>query len=218
MKEGGNNLENEIKIFYDLTAERTADEWYKEEILKPTIMDFVSLLADHPRILDLGCGPGHESMRLALTGADVLGIDFSGESISIARERCPQCLFDVLDFRQLDLRYGKFQGVFACASLIHIEPEILPDVIRRIRNVLVDDGYLAMMVQDGEGINESKSLLEVDGRKLNRTVYCYSRDNMVSHSKEVGLEFIKEGYLDERLIEYGWRNYIFRITKKKCGG
>jgi len=70
-------LENEIKIFYDLTAERTADEWYKEEILKPTILDFVSLLSDHPRILDLGCGTGHESMRLASTGADVLGIGFS---------------------------------------------------------------------------------------------------------------------------------------------
>ncbi len=26
---------NEIKLFYDLTAEKTADEWYKEEILKP---------------------------------------------------------------------------------------------------------------------------------------------------------------------------------------
>lgn len=206
-------MENEIKIFYDLTAERTADEWYKEEILKPTILDFVSLLPDHPRILDLGCGPGHESMRLASTGADVLGIDFSGECIRIAQERCPQCQFDVLDFRQLDLRYGKFQGVFACASLIHIKPEILPDVIRRIRNVLVDNGYLAMMVQDGEGINESKSLLEVDGRKLHRTVYCYTKDNMVSHSKEVGLEFIKEGNLDERLIEYGWRNYIFGIMK-----
>jgi 2-polyprenyl-3-methyl-5-hydroxy-6-metoxy-1,4-benzoquinol methylase len=214
LMEGDNNLENDIKIFYDLTAERTADEWYKEEILMPTILDFVSLLPDHPRILDLGCGPGHESMRLASTGADVLGVDFSEECISIAQERCPQCKFDVLDFRQLDSRYGKFHGVFACASLIHIEQEILPDVIRRIRNVLVDNGYLAMMVQDGEGINENKSLLEVDGRKLHRTVYCYSKDNMVFHSKEVGLEFIKEGYLDKRLIEYGWRNYIFGISKK----
>jgi hypothetical protein len=36
-------LENDIKLFDDLTAERTADEWYQEEILKPTIVDFVQL-------------------------------------------------------------------------------------------------------------------------------------------------------------------------------
>lgn len=205
-------MQNDIKLFYDLTAERTADEWYKEEILKPTILDFISLLPDHPRILDLGCGPGHESMRLASTGADVVGVDFSKECIRIARERCPRCKFDVLDFRQLDLRYGKFQGVFACASLIHIEPEILPDVIRRIRNILADNGYLAILVQDGEGIDISKSLLEVDGRKLQRTVYCYTKDNLVSISNEGGLKFIRSGYLDNRLIEYGWRNYIFGIA------
>jgi len=34
---------NEIMLFYDLTARKTADEWYKEEMLKPTILDFVSL-------------------------------------------------------------------------------------------------------------------------------------------------------------------------------
>ncbi|EGW39307.1 class I SAM-dependent methyltransferase [Desulfosporosinus sp. OT] len=90
-------MENEIKLFYDLTAERTAEEWYKEDILKPTIRDFVSLLPERPRILDLGCGPGHESMRLASVGANVLGIDFSEECINIARKRCPQCQFDVLD-------------------------------------------------------------------------------------------------------------------------
>lgn len=204
---------NEIKLFYDLTAKRTADEWYPEEILKSTIQDFVSLLPEHPRILDLGCGPGHECMRLASTGADVLGIDFSEECIRLARERCPRCQFDVLNFRQLDLRYGKFQGVFACASLIHIDPETLPDVIRRIRNVLTHKGYLIMMVQDGKGINESKSLLEVDGRKLQRTVHCYTKENLISISSEVGLEFIREGYLDEKLLDYGWRNYIFGTTR-----
>lgn len=206
-------MENEIKIFYDLTAKRTADEWYQEEILKPTIQDFVSLLPEHPRILDLGCGPGHESMRLESTGADVLGIDFSEECIRIARERCPRCQFDVLDFRHLDLRYGEFQGVFACASLIHIDQETLPDVIRRIRNVLAHNGYFIMMVQDGQGINESKSLLEVDGRELQRTVHCYTKENLISVSSEVGLKFIREGYLDEKLLDYGWRNYIFGTSR-----
>jgi SAM-dependent methyltransferase len=43
-------------------------------------------LADHSRVLDLGCGPGLYASRLARAGADVTGVDFSSRSISYARE------------------------------------------------------------------------------------------------------------------------------------
>ncbi len=204
-------MENEIKLFYDLTAEKTADEWYKEEILTPTIQDFVSLLPKNPRVLDLGCGPGHESMRLNRAGAEVVGIDFSEECVAIARNRCPQCKFEVQDFRSLDGRYGKFDGVFACASLIHIEPKELIGVLSNIERVLTNCGYIAVLIVEGEGISEKMSLLEVEGRKLNRTVYLYNLDTLISVTEKVGFDYVREGYLDEKLIEDGWRNFIFRL-------
>jgi len=43
-------------------------------------------LADHSRVLDLGCGPGLYVNRLARAGIDVTGIDFSSRSIAYARE------------------------------------------------------------------------------------------------------------------------------------
>ncbi|MHB8172180.1 MAG: class I SAM-dependent methyltransferase [Thermincolia bacterium] len=204
-------MNNEIKSYYDLTAERTADAWYKEEILKPTIQDFVVLLPKEPRILDLGCGTGHETMRLSLTGAKVVGIDFSEECIKVARERCPQCRFEVMDFRFPDKELGKFDGVFACASLIHIAPDELRAVIKNIKDVLTDDGFVAMIVQDGEGIREDWSLLDVDGQNLERTVYRYTEEQLVSVTQEVGLQFVRTGYLEKSLLEYGWRNYIFKM-------
>ncbi|MEL7565708.1 MAG: class I SAM-dependent methyltransferase [Dehalobacterium sp.] len=204
-------MENEIKFFYDVTAERTADEWYKEDILKPTINDFLDMFSERPRILDLGCGPGHESMRLNLAGADVVGIDFSEECIRIAKSRNPQCYFEVLDIRELDNRIGYFHGVFACASLIHIDPQTMPKVINRIRNILINPGLVELIVQDGEGIKESMSLLEVDGQKLQRTVFCYTKDILKDMAEQAGLKFVREGHLNPSLIEYGWRNYIFRL-------
>jgi SAM-dependent methyltransferase len=42
-------------------------------------------LTDQSRVLDLGCGPGLYTNRLALIGADVTGIDFSSRSIAYAR-------------------------------------------------------------------------------------------------------------------------------------
>ena len=50
---------NDIKTFYDLVAERTADEWYSNNLLLPSIREFLSLMPSKPRILDLGCGPGY---------------------------------------------------------------------------------------------------------------------------------------------------------------
>lgn len=38
-------------------------------------------------VLDLGCGPGHYTTRLAQTGARIVGVDFSDRSVRHARER-----------------------------------------------------------------------------------------------------------------------------------
>jgi len=205
---------NEIKLFYDLTAEKTADQWYKEEMLKPTILDFVSLLPARARILDLGCGPGHESMRIAQTGADVVGVDFSEECIRIARARCPQCSFEVMDFRDLDDRYGRFDGVFASGSLPHLAPEEFGAVLKKIGSILTGPGHAAIIVVDGAGISDKFSCLEVNGRKLNRTFYLYSKELVIKKAREAGLAFVREGYLDSVLAGYGWRNYIL----KNAGG
>jgi 2-polyprenyl-3-methyl-5-hydroxy-6-metoxy-1,4-benzoquinol methylase len=43
-------------------------------------------LKEGSRVLDLGCGPGLYARRLAQTGPEVTGIDFSSRSISYARE------------------------------------------------------------------------------------------------------------------------------------
>ena len=77
---------NELKSFYDSTAIETAMNWYNNEILLPTIIEFISFFKPKPKILDLGCGTGHESMRLFNQGAEVVGIDFSSKSIEIAIE------------------------------------------------------------------------------------------------------------------------------------
>ena len=55
-------MDDETRLFHDLEAERIADEWYANDVLVPTIQEFLSLLPDKPKVLDLGCGPGYESI------------------------------------------------------------------------------------------------------------------------------------------------------------
>jgi SAM-dependent methyltransferase len=206
-------MDDDTRRFYDLTAESVADVWYERDVLMPTIEDFVALLRDEPRILDLGCGPGHESMRMASVGAKVIGVDFSTECIRVARERCPRCRFEVMDFRQLDLGFGQFDGVFAAGSLIHIRPEEMPDVMQKVAGVLADGGCFMAIVRDGEGMRVSTRV--VDGQELRRVVHLYSKEALVSAARP--LRFVREGHLAPSLVDDGWRCYIFRLDQASWG-
>jgi SAM-dependent methyltransferase len=75
------------------------------------------LLGRPARILDLGCGPGLYTSRLARLGHECVGIDFSPASINyaatLAREERLTCTYSEQDIRQADYGSG-----YALAMLI----------------------------------------------------------------------------------------------------
>jgi trans-aconitate methyltransferase len=75
------------------------------------------------RILDLGCGTGHLTAKIAEAGAHVVGVDRSLEMIRQAKEKYPSLRFEVMDAREI-LLDGTFDAVFSNATLHWIkEPE-----------------------------------------------------------------------------------------------
>jgi trans-aconitate methyltransferase len=75
------------------------------------------------RILDLGCGTGHLTAKLAEIGALVVGVDRSPDMIRQAKERYPSLRFEVMDAREIALDEN-FDAVFSNATLHWIkEPE-----------------------------------------------------------------------------------------------
>ena len=88
--------------------------------------DLVEMLAPRPcdRVLDVGCGTGHLTARIAESGADVLGIDASESMVLQARSNYPHLRFEVLD--ALAMKLGpEFDAVFSNAVLHWItEPDV----------------------------------------------------------------------------------------------
>ena len=80
--------------------------------------ELVELLAPKQgeRILDLGCGTGHLSARIAGAGAEVLGIDASSSMVGRARLNFPHLRFEVLDATQMTFT-SQFDAVFSNAAL-----------------------------------------------------------------------------------------------------
>jgi trans-aconitate methyltransferase len=80
--------------------------------------DLVTLLDPKPgeRILDLGCGTGHLSQTIAVSGAQVVGIDSSPEMIAAAKAAYPGVEFQLMDAR--DFTFAEpFDAVFSNAVL-----------------------------------------------------------------------------------------------------
>lgn len=68
------------------------------------------------RILDLGCGPGQLTAKIAERGAEVVGLDASPEMIGQARQNYPQLRFVLEDASRMQYQ-REFDAVFSNAAL-----------------------------------------------------------------------------------------------------
>jgi 2-polyprenyl-3-methyl-5-hydroxy-6-metoxy-1,4-benzoquinol methylase len=198
----------DVRKYYDLTAERTAREWYSNDILMPTHNDLMSLLPPKPKILDFGCGPGYECKRLHSLGAEMTGIDISPKSIQIARLRNPDCTFIEMDFFNIDQSIGKFDAVLASGSLIHVPQESMMQVLSSINHLLLDKGILAAIIKDGKGRIVSHPM--IDNVAMERIIHLYTETEFIDYCRLNNLCYLRNGVLDASLKRTGWRCYLFQ--------
>ena len=96
-------------------------------------------------VLDLGCGTGSMTEKMAAKGYDMIGVDNSGEMLEIAMEKKENSGWDILylmqDMREFEL-YGTVRGVIsACDSVNYITDEKeLEQVFRLVNNYLDPKG------------------------------------------------------------------------------
>ena len=103
------------------------------------------------RIADVGCGPGWESATFAERGHEVVGADLTPAFLATAREEAPSADFARMDMRSLGFAANSFDGLWACASFLHVPREDAPATLRGFRRVLRPGGVLLLSVKRGEG-------------------------------------------------------------------
>lgn len=200
-----------VREFYDATATEWAEKWYANAEMLPLLKKFLAFLPDSPRVLDLCCGAGYESMRLAQLGAEVVGLDVSPASVAIAREKNPDLNFFVGDMLEDYRHVGAVDGIVCIAGLVHIPEISARKAFLRMVDVLKTGGHVLLVVREGAGKLEMQSRMVVNGEEYDRAFYGYTLDVLKAHADGL-LEFVQEIPEDAPSI---WRNYIFR---KLCQG
>jgi SAM-dependent methyltransferase len=93
------------------------------------------------RILDFGCGPGRDLATFRALGHEAIGLDGSTQLAALARAHSG-CEVWEQDFLALALPAGRFDGIFANASLFHVPRSELPRVLGELHATLKPGGVL----------------------------------------------------------------------------
>lgn len=116
---------------------------------------FLKHLPKGASILDLGCGSGRDSKVFLNLGYKVCALDGSKELYKFASEYIGQEVlcktFDEIDFEE------EFEGIWACASLLHIPYKDLPNIFKKLWKALKQEGYLYASFKYGDFEGERKS-------------------------------------------------------------
>lgn len=117
---------------------------------------FLSYLNEGNSILDLGCGSGRDTKYFLSKGYKVDAMDGSMEICKVASDYTGinvKCLL----FNELD-EIDKYDGIWACASILHLDKDDLIDVFHRITRALKDSGilYTSFKYSEFEGMRNGR--------------------------------------------------------------
>ena len=110
-------------------------------------------------VLDAGCGSGRDALAFSRMGYDVVGFDASAKMVAAASKLASVPVY-AMTFQ--DMQFDrKFDGIWACASLLHVPRTQLSEVLRSLTGLLTPKGALYASFKYGEQEREK------DGRYFN---------------------------------------------------
>ena len=159
---------NNSKTYIETTLTIDMSKLYKE---------FLNNIPKGGTILDLGCGSGRDSKAFIDKGYKITAVDGSKELAQSASKLIGQDVL-VSKFEDLSL-IDKFHGIWACASLLHVNKKDILDVSSNLN----DNGIFYMSFKYGED-----EYIDEKGRYFN----CYTEETFNELINKVeGLKIMK---------------------------
>ena len=146
---------NKTLAYYNRNAQLFTNDTLEVEF--SGIQDsFLAQLKPGAFILDFGCGSGRDSRYFLQKGYQVEACDGSEEMVKAASQNAGIPVKKML-FSELD-ETDRYDGIFACASILHVPSKELPDIIARMKKAVKTGGILYISFKYGtfEGIRNGR--------------------------------------------------------------
>lgn len=132
--------------YYNQNAQSFSDSTLNVD-MSALYVDFLPLIPKHGHILDAGCGSARDAMYFKQQGFTVSAFDASPELAKLASNYLQQAV-EVKTFQQLNCT-NKYDGIWCCASLLHVPKVELPQVFLKLQNALKPNGVLYVSFKYG---------------------------------------------------------------------
>ncbi len=159
------NYINKTIDYYNENSDEFIKNTYNVDMSKCQSV-FLSYLNKNDCILDLGCGSGRDSKIFLNKGYRVTSVDGSFELCKKAEKFIGKEVLN-LKFQDIDFE-NKFHGIWACASLVHINKEDLRDIFNRIILALKENGvlYISFKYGEFEGFRNGRYFIDINEKLL----------------------------------------------------
>ena len=153
--------ESKAEEFYDNTIDVDLSDLYSR---------FCEHLKPNARILDAGCGSGRDASKFIEMGYRADAFDTSPEMVRLARERTgiDAVVSNFYDYKP-DVVYN---GIWCCASLLHVPFKALEEVMHKMSEYLKSGGVWYMSFKHGntERVDGGRCFTDLDETMLNEII------------------------------------------------
>lgn len=112
---------------------KNAEEFYNGTVnadMSATCDKFLIYVNPGGQILDTGCGSGRDSLYFLNRGYKVVSMDASEKMVKVSSLLTGQKTL-LMKFEEIDFQ-NQFDGVWACASLLHVPKSDIEDVLKKL--------------------------------------------------------------------------------------
>lgn len=138
---------NKTINYYDTNAKEFVEGTLNVDF-KATQDKFINKLPAKGYILDFGCGSGRDTKYFLARDFNVDAIDGSIELCKIASEYT-NIKVRHMYFNELSI-VNKYDGIWACSSILHLSLDDLVDVFKRMSKALKDEGIIYTSFKYGD--------------------------------------------------------------------
>ena len=191
--------------YYENNAEAFADGTI--DVVFTDIQDrFLSFLPDAGYILDFGCGSGRDTKYFISKGYAVDATDGSSKLCKIANQNTGINIRQMM-FWDLD-ENRKYDGIWACASILHLSKEELKVVFKKMTMAVKPGGYIYSSFKYGEfeGYRNERYFIDFTSESFHEFLKDFPE---LTVTEEWISSDVRPGRKDEK-----WLNIILRTTRR----
>lgn len=161
--------------YYDTNAKEFVEGTLNVDF-KVTQDKFINKLPAKGYILDFGCGSGRDTKYFLAKDFNVDAIDGSIELCKIASEYT-NIKVRHMYFNELSI-VNKYDGIWACSSILHLSLDDLVDVFKRMSKALKDEGIIYTSFKYGDFSGERNGRFFTDMTEDSFTKLIANVDNL----------------------------------------